>query len=121
MNKVTIALDENRELKFSINAMVEFEQRFDKALPELFQLEKMGFGTMLAMLTIALKYGGMKIPGRTPDDQEKFVGDLVQQHWIDQGKTVDEYMAKVNDALNAAGIFNASEDKPENPKQGTGG
>ncbi len=124
MNKINIALDEVREFKFSINAMVELENRFDKSVPELFDpLHPPGIKTRVALVRIGLKYGGMKIPGKFVEDQEVFVGDLIQQHWIDQGNHMKELMNKVQDALKEAGLIDKDEDeedeKASNPSVGT--
>lgn len=119
--KVTIALDQLRQLKFSINAMMELEERFDVAIPSLFQEGKVGFRLIVAVVRIGLVHGGMKIQG-TIANQELLVGDLIQEHWIDEGHTLDDLMAKVTEAFNAAGIFGKQEaevQEEENPTEGT--
>lgn len=121
MDKINVTLDEVRELKFSINAMVELENRFDKSVPELFAYGTPGVRTMVALVRIGLKYGGMKIPGKLIEDQEVFVGDLVQQHWIDQGNPMKELMDRVQDALKEAGLIDkdAEDKEASNPSSDT--
>jgi hypothetical protein len=110
--KVSIALDQARQLKFSVNAMCELEERFGESMPVLFSEGKVGFSLIVAVLRIGLIHGGMKIPGN-PKSQELFVGDLIQEHWIDEGNGLDELMEKVTTAFNAAGIFTSKADKEE--------
>lgn len=122
MNKINITLDEPRELKFSINAMIELENRFDKSVPELFSYGTPGIKTMVALVRIGLKFGGMKIPGKSIEDQEVFVGDLIQQHWIDQGNPMKELMDRVQKALQEAGLIDKDEEEDEkssNPSEDT--
>lgn len=120
-DKITVGLDIQREIKFNINAMVAMERRFDLPLPKVFDKERLGYGTIIAMLTIGLKAGGMKIGG-TAEEQEDYVGALLQQHWIDQGRTLEEMMKFVTEAMNAAGLFNRPEEKEAtaNPAQDAG-
>jgi hypothetical protein len=116
--KVTVGLDIQRELKYNINAMRALERRFDKPVPSIFAKTHVGFETMVGLITIGLKYGGMKLAGTTNDEQEEMVGDLVQQHWIDQGRNLTELMEFVLEALREAGVFDApkgEEGLPENP------
>lgn len=118
--KITIALDQLRPLKFSINAMVELEERFGVAIPSLFKEGNVGFGLILAVVRIGLAHGGMKLSG-TVKNQELLVGDLIQEHWIDEGHNLTDLMEKVTEAFNAAGIFDteANEGDPQaNPKVG---
>lgn len=123
MNTVTIALDSARELKYNINAMVELENRFDKSIPEIFQEGKVGFAVIVGIVRIGLKAGGMKFKGQI-EDQELVVGDLIQEHWVQEGKNLTQLMEVVTEALSAAGIFTSDEDKEadtsqSNPTEGT--
>ncbi len=113
MRKIEISLDKTREIKFSINAMGELEDRFNKSIPELFALGAPGIRVMVAMLRIGLKHGGMKIPGKLVEDQELFIGDLVQEHWIDEGRSIQELMDVVKDALQEAGLIPKEETEEE--------
>jgi hypothetical protein len=113
MRKIEVALDKVREVKFSINAMAELEDRFNKSIPELMILGSPGIRVIVAMLRIGLKYGGMKIPGKTIEDQELFVGDLVQEHWVDTGNSISELMERVSESLQEAGLIPKEEDEEE--------
>lgn len=119
---VTITLDQQRTLKYSINAMIELEERFNVPIPELFKEDSVGFGLIVSVLKIGLVHGGMKLMGNSKQ-QEIFVGDLVQEHWINEGRNLPELMEKVTEAFNVAGIFtvepNKDEGGEENPNQGT--
>jgi hypothetical protein len=119
--KVTLGLDIQREIKFNINAIVELEKRFDQPLPAIFSKDRIGFGTMMGLVRIGLKHGGMKLTG-TIEEQEEIVGALIQQHWIDQGRDLTELMKVVFKALNAAGLFGAppEEEGKRSPTQDTG-
>jgi hypothetical protein len=124
MRKVEVTLDKVREIKFSINAMGELEDRFNKSIPELFAFGMPGIRVMVAMLRIGLKYGGMKIPGKTIEDQELHVGDIIQEHWVDCGNTMQDLMENyVKVALEVAGLVpkdDAEEDEAtENPEPDT--
>ncbi len=118
--KVTIALDQVRQIKFSVNAMVELEERFGKSITNIFEEGNVGFALIVAVMRIGLIHGGMKIPG-TPKNQELFVGDLIQEHWIDEDKGLDMLMDIIMQALDVAGIFalNKPEEDEANPKQDT--
>jgi hypothetical protein len=113
MRKIEVTLDKVREIKFSINAMGELEDRFNKSVPELFAFGTPGVRVMVAMLRIGLKYGGMKIPGKSIEDQELFIGDLIQEHWIDCGNTMVEIMEIAKSALQAAGLIPKDDEEEE--------
>lgn len=116
MQKTTIALDMEREVCYNINAMVDLEDRFDVPLGQLFNPEKIGIGLIRAMLMIGLKHGGMKIAGRDQREQEGLVGDLIQQHWLDKKKTLDDLMKIMMAAFNQAGLIPNAEEAEVNPK-----
>jgi len=62
------------------------------------------------------------MPGTTVKDQEVFVGDLIDKHWIQQGRTMDELIGIVGKAFNESGVFPKTaeeDDAPKNPKSGT--
>jgi len=117
MRKIEVTLDKVREIKFSINAMGELEDRFNKSVPELFALGSPGIRVMVAMMRIGLKYGGMKIPGKSIEDQELFIGDLVQEHWVNEGNSINELMDSVKDSLQEAGLIPKEEEVEDEDKQ----
>lgn len=125
MRKIEVTLDKIRQIKFSINAMGELEDRFDKSIPELFSFGAPGIRVMIAMLRIGLKHGGMKIPGKSVEDQELFIGDLIQEHWIDCGNDLKALMDIVQESLTCAGLLpkgeveEEEEGDPKNPDSDT--
>ena len=114
MKKVTIALDNQRELRYPINAMVELEERFGKALPAVFNKEQIGLTLIIALTRVGLKYGGMQFEG-TFLEQEQATGELLQEHWFQEGRTLDELMGIILDAFKEAGIFAKDTFKSEEP------
>jgi hypothetical protein len=104
VKKITVPLDEQREIKFTLNAMVELEERFGAALPSIFEKKEIGFRLIVAMLRVGLKAGGTVFKG-TEKEQEIAVGDLVQEHWFNEGRTLADLMDKVMEAFVEAGIF----------------
>lgn len=117
MRKIEVALDKVREIKFNINAMGELEDRFDKSVPQLFAYGSPGIRVMVAMLRIGLKHGGMKIPGKSIEDQELFIGDLMQEHWVDEGNSLQELMDRVRESLTVAGLIPKEEEEDESEEE----
>lgn len=113
MKKITIALDMEREVMFNINAMVDLEERFDVPLGVLFNPERVGIGLIRGMLMIGLKHGGMKISGRDRKAQEEQIGDLIQDHWLAKGKTLDTLMEVMMAAFGEAGLLPKSEEEQD--------
>jgi hypothetical protein len=119
--KVTIGLDAEREIKFGVNAITELEDRFDKSIHDLFSEENiqqtMSFRFFRAWLYVGLKHGGMKFRGKTKENEEQ-VGELLQEHWFNQGRTLEELGKLLNKAMELSGVFNTSkedEEKGPNP------
>ena len=104
-------MDMEREVCYNINTMVDLEERFDVPLGQLFNPERIGIGLIRAMLMIGLKHGGMKIVGRDRKAQEEQIGDLIQDHWLAKGKTLDTLMQIMMDAFNEAGLLPKSEEE----------
>ena len=123
MNKVTIALDVERTIKFNVNAMAEIERIFDAPLQVLFKADKVGFGFIRDLTWVGLKYGGMKFNpkmGRTMEEQQEYVGDLIQEHWLEENKTLEALMGILMDAFKESGLLpkEAFEDDEEYPEAG---
>lgn len=117
MKKVTIPLDVERELKYSLNAIVELEERFNAPVTELFKESRIGLGLIRAVVYIGLKHGGMKLASRSP---EEAVGELIQEHWLGKGRTLNELVEVAMEAFKAAGVFSETQEEEtpqENPTQ----
>lgn len=117
MKKVTISLDIERELRYDINAVCELEDRFDVPAQELFQPSNIGLGLIRSLLYIGLKHGGMKFKGKSSADDEQVVGEGIQEHWIDKGRTLTEMMKIIGEAFKSGGVFAEAEEEgnKENP------
>jgi len=120
VKKVTLGLDVDREIKFTINSLAELEERFgNTGLQQLFAAQNLNLTLIRALLYIGLKHGGMKFRGSAKEN-EILVGDLVQEHWIDKGRNLVELTKIVSEAFAASNVFSNME-TDENPPKGAGG
>jgi len=120
VKKVTVALDKVREIRYSINAIVELEDMFNVPASQLFAEDRVGLSLIRSLTYVGLKHGGMKFNGRSVADQINEAGELIQEHWIAKGRTLKELMDFISQAFTAAGVFQASDEKEEdesNPQQ----
>jgi hypothetical protein len=122
VKKITVALDVEREVRYNINAMVDLEDRFNLPLPVLFDPNRIGVGLIRAMLMIGLKHGGMDIQGKDNREKEEAIGELIQEHWLSKGKTLEDLMNITMDAFKEAGLLpkTAEEGTEQNPTKGAG-
>jgi hypothetical protein len=126
VKKITLKLDIERPIRFNVNAMTEIERLFDAPIQVLFKADKVGFGFIRDLTWVALKYGGMKFNvkmGRSKEEHMEFVGDLIQDHWLEEGKALDELMEILMDAFKESGLlpkeaFDDEEGADEDPQKG---
>lgn len=125
MKKVTITLDVERTIRFNVNAMAEIERIFDAPIQVLFKADKVGFGFIRDLAWVGLKYGKMKFNpkmGRTREDQMEFVGDLIQEHWLEKDKSLDTLMEILMEAFKESGLLPKEafedEESAEDPQKG---
>lgn len=112
MKTLSIGLDRDRPLVYNINAVGELEDRFNMPVQEIFSRDsKLGlFRFLRAFILIGLKHGGMNFRG-TLEDNELRVGDLIQEHWIDKGRTLNELLKIGFEALELSGVFKEVEEE----------
>lgn len=128
MKKIVVALDVEREIKYTINAMVDLENRFGGVpISAIFSASSIGITVIRALLLIGLTHGGAKFKGN-PDEQEAIVGNLIQEHWLEKGRSVQELVKIVMEGFVEAGLLPPSEEdededsieaKPEEPENPT--
>ena len=122
VKKVTVPLDQVREIQFNINAIAELEERFSVPATQLFDEKRVGIGLMRALVYIGLKHGGMQFKGKSVQADEEANGAPIQEHWINEGRSLDELMEEVLKAFESAGIFATKEQREAevaNPDVGT--
>lgn len=95
---VNIELDEKRKLQFRHNDMADIEQLTGKGLGELLQ------STQFHGIRVVLAHG---LRFMDPKMNATKAGDLIQDHWIAKGKTLDQLADVIESALVAGGIMPA--------------
>jgi len=98
VKKVSVPLDVERELRYSINAIVELEERFNSPVTELFKEGRIGLALIRAVAYIGLKHGGMKFRSQDTKENEATVGELIQEHWLGKGRNLNELVEKITEA-----------------------
>lgn len=88
--------DKPRKLRFQHNDIADMEVATGKGLQDL--LTNMQFHGIRVLLAYGLRWMDRKI---TPTE----AGKLIQEHWIDKGKTLDDLADVVGEALMAGGIL----------------
>lgn len=101
---VNIELDEKRKLRYRHNEMADMEQLTGKDVGQLLYSQK--FHGLRVMLAFGLRWMEPKI---TPTK----AGDLIQDHWIAKGKTLEDLVDVLEAALIAGGLMQAKKPKPE--------
>lgn len=122
MEKITIALDRVREIRFPMKAVVELEKRFNAPIFKLLSQDFIGMELICSVLYIGLKHGGMKFSGRSVEDNEEKVMDLVQEHWLDEGRPLEKLVEIAFGSMETAGLTakkEEEEDEDSNPEEGT--
>jgi len=113
VKKVTIGLDRDREIRYNVNALAELDERFDEPFVHVITNKTFGVANVRALLYIGLKHGGLKFKAGSREEQEDAVGNLLQEHWFDKGRTLVELMRLIGDSLNASGVFRTPEGDEE--------
>lgn len=93
---VDIVLDEPRKLRYRHNDIADMEQATGKGFHEL--LTGMQFHGARTLLSYGLRWMDRTM---TPAK----AGDLIQDHWIQQGKTLDDLADALLLALEAGGLM----------------
>ena len=121
MKKVNVGLDQVREIYFPVKAVVELERRFNKPIFKLLSTDFISFELICSVLTIGLKHGGMKLKGKSVEEQEEYVQDLIQEHWLEEGKRFESLVETTFSALEAAGLTGKKDEEEDesNPDEDT--
>jgi hypothetical protein len=101
---VNIELDEKRKLRYRHNEMADIEVLTGKDVGHLLIGQK--FHGIRVVLAFGLRWNMPKI---TPTQ----AGDLIQDHWIAKGKTLEELVDVIESALVAGGVMKSKTPKPE--------
>lgn len=109
MRYSTINLDRERKLRFTINAMREVEHHYGGGMASVFDERQVGFEQLVVLLKVGLKHGAddKKWAAKLTND---LVGDLVQEHWFDNEKSMQELYEVLTDALQGAGFFKKADE-----------
>ncbi len=100
---VEIPLDRPRKMRYTINSMRALEETFGTGLQGIFN-ENMGLNQIVHLIYIGLKFGG-GLEENSKEDNPFFVGDLLQEHFLDKGKELKELMDYALDALRRANLI----------------
>lgn len=122
METITIPLDRVRQIRFPMKAVIELEKRFGKTVFNLLSQDFIGYELICSVVYIGLKHGGMKFFGKTVEDNENKVADLIQEHWLDEGKRLEELVQLAFRSLESAGLKESKKDEEEessNPGEDT--
>ncbi len=93
---VDIDLDSIRKLRYQHNDIADMEQSTGKSFRELLTVTQFhGARTLLAY--------GLRWMDRTMTPTK--AGALIQEHWIDKGKTLDDLAIVIEEALMVAGVL----------------
>lgn len=99
---VNIELDGKKKLRYRHNDIADIEVFTNKDFRELLQTTQ--FQGIRVLLSFGLRW-------LDPKMNLSKAGDLIQDHWIGQGKTLDELADVIESALVAGGVL-----KPKKPK-----
>ncbi len=105
---VDIELDKVRKIRFQHNDCADIEQATGKSFAELLN------GSQFHGTRLLLAYG-LRWMDRTMTPQR--AGQLIQEHWIDKGKTFDDLGAVLIEALQASGMLPKQDTPPEGNEQ----
>ena len=101
---VEIALDRNRKVRYSVNAMREIEQIFGGGFKKLFNPEDMGFDHITTLLFVGLKHGDPANRKAIPTVDK--LADVLQKHWFDAEKgDLSDLVNIVVDSMKAGGVL----------------
>jgi hypothetical protein len=65
-----------------------------------------------ALMLIGLTHGGARFKGNQLE-QEMYVGDMIQEHWLEKGRTVNDLVQIVMDAFIDAGLLPKKDEEEE--------
>lgn len=105
-----INLDETRMLRFTVNAMRELEEQYGGGLQNVFNEKNVGFKQLTTLLRVALKHGGNPRSWTAQLSDEK-VGEMIQEHWIDADKPMNDLYTLVLETMNASGFLGKGDEK----------
>ncbi len=112
MNYVEIPLDVPRRMRFTINAMAELEEYFgDQGMAQIFSPQRAGFKQVRALLWIGLKNGSKSQSTLSLEE----AGDLIQEHWLEKGKTLADLFVYVMKAMKKANILPDEQEETAQP------
>lgn len=100
---VEIPLDRPRKMRYTINSMRALEKTFGTGLQGIFN-ENMGLNQIVHLIYIGLRFGG-GLEENSKEDNPDFVGDLLQEHFLDKNKELKELMDYALDALRRANLI----------------
>jgi hypothetical protein len=111
-----IPLDKLRPLRFSWGAMRELEETLDaKGFQGTFDPEKMGFAWVSQLLFVGLKHGDPRF-GKTLTLEK--VDDLIQEHWMDADRHLEDLMTHIMDGMRASGVLPKTDEDDDDGKKG---
>lgn len=107
---VNIELGGKKKLRYRHNDIADLEQQTGKTFQEF--IVSMQFNGIRLMLHYGLRW--MTELKMTPQK----AGDLIQDHWISDGKTLDQLADVITEALKAGGIIKMPEAKDSDSADG---
>jgi len=111
MQETKITLDKTYDLRFDFNTLALYEEITGKSILITIQTGDLGFFTVRNLIWAAL------VEQFNDNDRElspKTTGDLIQDHWVQGGKTFKDLTILVLSAIRASGLI-AKKTEEKNP------